>query len=63
VAFRQVFLDGNRRGAAAQSDARALLARLSSAGAGADISAFGDSRLLPPVIELSPQSDVARVFG
>ena len=63
VAFRQVFLDSNRRGAAAQSDARALLARLSSAGAGADISVLGDSRMLPPVIELSSQSDVARVFG
>lgn len=63
VAFRQVFLDRNRRGAAAESDARALLARLSSARAGADISALGDSRMLPVVIELSPQSDVARVFG
>jgi hypothetical protein len=63
VAFRQVFLDGSRRGAAAQSDARALLTRLSSAGPGADISALGDSRMLPPVIELSSQSDVARVFG
>jgi hypothetical protein len=63
VAFRQVFLDRNRRGAAAQGDARALLARLSSTGAGADISALGDSRMLPPVIELSSQSDVARVFG
>ena len=49
VAFRQVFLDRNRRGAAALSDARALLARLSSAGAGADISALGDSQMLPAV--------------
>jgi hypothetical protein len=63
VAFRQVFVDGNRRGAATQSDARALLVRLSSAMPGADISALGDSQMLPSVVELAPQSDVARVFG
>jgi parvulin-like peptidyl-prolyl cis-trans isomerase-like protein len=63
VAFRQVFLDRNRRGAAAQEQARALLVRLSSARPGADISALGDSRMLPSVVELTPQSDVARVFG
>ena len=63
VAFRQVFLDRNRRGTAAQSDARALLARLSSAGSSADISSLGDSRMLPPVVELAPLADVARVFG
>jgi len=63
VAFRQVHLDRNRRGAAAERDARALLARLSSLDAGTDVSALGDSRMLPPAVDLSPQSDVARVFG
>ena len=63
VAFRQVHLDRNRRGAAAERDARALLARLSSLKPDADFSALGDSRMLPPVIDLSPQSDIARVFG
>jgi parvulin-like peptidyl-prolyl isomerase len=63
VAFRQVYLDRNRRGAAAESDARALLARLSSGRAGSDFAALSDSRMLPAAVELSPQSDVARVFG
>ena len=63
VAFRQVHLDRNRRGAAAERDAQALLARLSSLEPGTDVSALGDSRMLPPAVELSPQSDVARVFG
>jgi hypothetical protein len=63
VAFRQVVLDRNRRGAAVESDARALLARLSLLKGGADYAAMGDSRMLPPAVELSPQSDVARVFG
>ena len=63
VAFRQVFLDPGRRGAAVESDARALLTRLSSGGAGVDFASLGDSRMLPSEIELSPQSDVAQVFG
>jgi PPIC-type PPIASE domain len=63
VAFRQVFLDPGRRGTAVESDARALLTRLASGGAGVDFASLSDSQMLPGETELSLQSDVARVFG
>lgn len=59
VAFRQVYLNPNRRG-----DARTLLARLASLGPEADVAALGDSlMLLPDQVELTPQGEVARLFG
>ncbi len=63
VAFRQVMFDPARRGASAEADARKALARLNSAGPGVSFTALGDSRMLPATVELSSQSDVARIFG
>jgi hypothetical protein len=63
VAFRQVMFDPGRRGPSVEGDARKALARLNSGGAGVDFAALGDSRMLPSAVELSPQGDVARVFG
>jgi hypothetical protein len=63
VAFRQIHFSRERRGASAQADARAVLARLGKAGADARIENLGDSTLLPQEVELSERRDVARAFG
>lgn len=63
VAFRQVTFDPARRGASVRADAQNALLRLNSDGPRVDFAALGDSRMLPPAIELSSQSDVARIFG
>jgi hypothetical protein len=63
VAFRQVYLNRDRRGGAAEGDARALAAQLSAAGPAAVLDRVGDPLLLPREVELSPRRDVARVFG
>lgn len=63
VAFRQVFLSRERRGAKAEADAAAILATLSAAGPGAAIEALGDTTMLPPDFELAPLRDVDRLFG
>ena len=63
VAFRQVYVSRDRRGAAAESDARAILARLTQAGPAARIDALGDPSMLPQEVDLEPRSDVARAFG
>lgn len=63
VALRQVFVSRERRGVAAEAEARALLARLRAAGAGARIDNLGDSTLLPQEVELTPRGEVARTFG
>jgi len=63
VALRQVYVSQDRRGAAAESDARALLARLTQAGPTAPIATLGDPSMLPQEVDLEPLSDVARIFG
>lgn len=63
VAFRQVYLSRERRGAAAEADAVALLARLNAAGPGARIHDSGDATMLPQEVELAAVRDVDRVFG
>jgi parvulin-like peptidyl-prolyl isomerase len=63
VALRQVYVSRERRGKAAEADARSLLARLSAAGETARIDALGDPTMLPQEVDLAPQSEVARVFG
>ena len=62
VAFRQVYLNPNRRGEATERDARALLAKLTAAGRDVPADA-GDSLMLPHEVESSPRSDIARQFG
>ena len=63
VAFRQIYFSRERRGATAEADARAVLARLGKAGADGRIENLGDSTLLPHEVELSERRDVARAFG
>jgi hypothetical protein len=63
VAFRQVYVSRDRRGAAAETDARALLARLRAEGPAALIDDLGDPIMLPQQVDLSSRGDVARTFG
>jgi hypothetical protein len=63
VSFRQVYVSQDRRGLAAETDARALLARLRQAGPGVRIDNLGDSIMLPQEVDLSSHGDVARTFG
>jgi len=60
VAFRQVFVSTDRRGAAAPAEADRLLGRLR---AGTDPAALGDATLLPAEVPLSRLGDVDRDFG
>jgi hypothetical protein len=61
VALSQVTLSRERRGAAADADAAALLARLQAGSVRVDEA--GDATMLPPVVELSAWRDVDRHFG
>ena len=63
VAFRQVYVSPDRRGAAAEGDARTLLASLNAAGPDAPIDNAGDPLMLPREVPLSSRTDVARQFG
>lgn len=63
LAFRHVYLSRDRRGAAAEVDARAMLERLAAAGPDADVSTLGDSLPLPADVELSSRGELARLFG
>jgi uncharacterized coiled-coil protein SlyX len=63
LAFRQVYLNPDRRGASLEGDARRTLARLSAAGPDATIDALGDSTMLPSDVPRSSRTDVARQFG
>jgi hypothetical protein len=63
VAFRQVFLDSQRRGARAADDAARILQQLRAEGERADVDGLGDSRLLPTrVVDASPD-EVSAQFG
>ena len=63
LAFRQVHLSPERRGNRLESDARKMLARLTSVTDNASFDAFGDSRLLPASVDRSSRSDIVRLFG
>ena len=63
VAFRQVFVSRDRRGAAAEADAAAILKRLTAEGSSARIANLGDATMLPADFELAPLRDVDRTFG
>ena len=62
VSFRQVTFSRDRRGAHLEGDARAVLARLSSAGPTAPIDGIGDSQMLPSELR-ADRSEIARMFG
>jgi hypothetical protein len=63
VAFQQVFLSREKRGASAEADARAMLARLNAARGAPAQMALGDATMLPPELELAPATDIDRLFG
>ena len=64
LAFRQIFVDRERRGASAESDAQALLKKLRGLPAGADVSELGDPlRLLTDEPGLQTLSQIEWLFG
>jgi PPIC-type PPIASE domain len=63
VAFREVYLNADRRGASSHADAEQLLARLHVAGPNVNTDHLGDPTMLPAEQELAPLRDVARTFG
>jgi hypothetical protein len=63
VAFRQVFLSREMRGASADADARAMLARLNTPHSALANNALGDPTMLPSEVELVPARDIDRLFG
>lgn len=63
VAFRQVYVSRQKRGAAAEADARAILARLNNGGADVAIEGVGDTLMLPQEVELVSRREIARAFG
>jgi hypothetical protein len=63
MAFRQVYVSRERRGAAVEADAAAILARLNAAGPGARIDDVGDAMMLPQEIGPAERRDIDRVFG
>ncbi len=63
LAFRQVFVSRDRRGATAEADAAAILERLIAAGPAARTDNLGDATMLPADFELAPLRDVDRAFG
>jgi hypothetical protein len=63
VAFRQVFISRERRGANAEADAAAILRRLTAAGPEARIDDVGDATMLPMDFELTPMRDIDRALG
>lgn len=60
IAFRQVYLNPDRRGPAIEADARQILAQLR---AGGNPDTVGDATLLEPEIPLSPLWDIRKQFG
>jgi PPIC-type PPIASE domain len=63
LAFRHVYLSRNRRSDATDTEARQLLAQLTTGGAATDTAALGDPFLLPPEFALLSRSEIARLFG
>jgi len=60
IAFRQVYINTDKRGTKAETEARQILADLIG---GADPAQVGDSFLLEPEIRLSPLWDIRKQFG
>jgi hypothetical protein len=61
VAFSQVYVSRERRGAAAAAEAEALLARLRAGKLRAEDA--GDATMLPAGVDLQPWREVDRIFG
>lgn len=63
VSFRQVFVDGERRGGGADEEARRLLSALRRSRTSGEPAEPGDSSMLPAEVALSGLDQVAREFG
>ena len=63
VSFQQIYFNRDRRGEQATRDAESLLARLNEASSHVDITALGDSLMLPGEYDLIPEPEVARQLG
>jgi hypothetical protein len=63
VSFKQVYLNSDKRGAGVGNDARAMLAKLTAEGPGADPESFSDPNMLPKEFSLSYARDIERLFG
>jgi hypothetical protein len=63
IAFRQVYLNPDRRGESIAGDAEKMLQQLSAAGPVVDIGRLGDPLMLPQEVSLSSRSVVSRLFG
>ena len=60
--FEQIFFSPEKRGASVDTEAKAMLARLSGKGA-VDIEKLGDALLLPSRFEKTSAGETARLFG
>jgi len=63
VSFQHIYLNLDRRGTAAEGDARRLLADLKANGGPVEPAVLSDPILLPYDLELLSESEVARLFG
>lgn len=63
VAFRQVYLSPERRGASLEADALALRARLATLRGDEPLDAWGDRLTLPTDLPPTARDEVARLFG
>ena len=63
VSFTQLYINRDRRGAAAEAHAAQLLATLAQAGPALDVVALGDPLSLPAHHDTLPRRDVAGLFG
>ena len=63
LAFQHIYLSRDRRGDAANAEARQLLTQLTTNATATDPTALGDPFLLPPEFALSSSSEIARLFG
>ena len=63
VAFRHIFFNIDQRGNIALDEAGRLRAELSDSGNTTDPDTSGDSLMLPKSFDLSPASEIARLFG
>ncbi len=63
IAFRHVYLNVYQRGNAAEDEAIRLLALLTDEANKSDLDTLGDSLMLPKSFNLSPVSEIAKMFG
>ena len=61
--FEHIFFSREKRGASAEAEAKAMLARLSGKNGAIDIEKLGDAFLLPSRFEKTSAGETARLFG